>query len=63
MVMPPHMATSDPEGKAFNALSYFERGDALSERVRRTLVRTLYTQPSSLAAGAASGIVSSLVVA
>ncbi|RIV81235.1 putative bifunctional diguanylate cyclase/phosphodiesterase [Pelagerythrobacter aerophilus] len=57
------MASSDPGGKAFNALSYFKRGDALSERVRRTLVRTLYTQPSSLAAGAASGIVSSLVVA
>ncbi|WP_128892935.1 bifunctional diguanylate cyclase/phosphodiesterase [Erythrobacter sp. HKB08] len=37
--------------------------DALTERVRRTLVRTLYTQPSSLALGAAAGIVASSIVA
>ena len=57
------MASCEPRGKVTRALSYFQKGDALSERVRRILVRTLYTQPSSLAAGAASGIVSSLVVA
>ncbi|GAA4040592.1 putative bifunctional diguanylate cyclase/phosphodiesterase [Parerythrobacter jejuensis] len=38
-------------------------GDALSERVRRTLVRTLYTQPTSLAIGALNGIVSSSIAA
>ena len=57
------MASGEPKAKTLKALSYFQKGDALSERVRRTLVRTLYTQPSSLAAGAASGIASSLVVA
>lgn len=57
------MVSSDLGEKASSALSYFDKGDALSERVRRTLVRTLYTQPSSLAAGAASGIVSSFVAA
>ncbi|WP_338445028.1 EAL domain-containing protein [Pelagerythrobacter marensis] len=57
------MANCDPRGKVTRALSYFQKGDALSDRVRRMLVRTLYTQPSSLAAGAASGIVCALVVA
>ena len=57
------MAMSEPKDEVDWALSYFTKGDALSERVRRTLVRTLYTLPSSLAAGAASGIASSLVVA
>lgn len=57
------MARSEPKDETDWALSYFTKGDALSERVRRTLVRTLYTLPSSLAAGAASGIASSLVVA
>ncbi|MFN4114737.1 MAG: putative bifunctional diguanylate cyclase/phosphodiesterase [Sphingomonadaceae bacterium] len=33
--------------------------DALNERVRRSLVRTLYTQPASLAIGAINGIAAS----
>ena len=37
--------------------------DALNERVRRTLVRTLYTQPSSLAIGAINGILTSAIAA
>ncbi|MCL4673813.1 MAG: diguanylate cyclase, partial [Sphingomonadaceae bacterium] len=37
--------------------------DALNERVRRTLVRTLYTQPSSLAIGAINGIAASGIAA
>ena len=37
--------------------------DALDGRVRRTLVRTLYTQPSTLAIGAINGIVTSCVAA
>ncbi|GMM92978.1 putative bifunctional diguanylate cyclase/phosphodiesterase [Qipengyuania sp. MTN3-11] len=41
-----------------------EDGDeALTDRVRDLLVRTLYTQPSSLAIGAVNGIVSSLAAA
>jgi diguanylate cyclase (GGDEF)-like protein len=39
------------------------RSDALSDRVRRTLVRTLYTQPTSLAIGAVNGIVASSIAA
>lgn len=35
----------------------------MSERARRTLVRSLYTQPSSLAIGAINGIVSSAIAA
>ncbi|MFA9200696.1 MAG: putative bifunctional diguanylate cyclase/phosphodiesterase [Cypionkella sp.] len=38
-------------------------GDAVSERVRRTLVRTLYAQPLSLAAGTAAGIISTGIAA
>ena len=37
--------------------------DALDERVRRTLVRTLYTQPSTLAIGAFNGIAASGIAA
>ena len=37
--------------------------DTLNERVRRTLVRTLYTQPSSLAIGAINGIAASGIAA
>ncbi|OZA90801.1 MAG: hypothetical protein B7X57_10925, partial [Erythrobacter sp. 34-65-8] len=37
--------------------------DALNERVRRNLVRTLYTQPSSLAIGAFNGIAASTIAA
>ena len=44
-------------------LSRFRRTDALSERVQRTLVRTLYTQPTSLAVGAINGIVSTGITA
>ena len=37
--------------------------DALSERVRRTLVATLYSQPSTLAVGAINGICASAIAA
>ena len=37
--------------------------DPISDRVRRTLVRTLYTQPTSLAIGALNGIVSTSIAA
>jgi diguanylate cyclase (GGDEF)-like protein len=37
--------------------------NAIDDRVRRTLVDTLYTQPASLAIGAACGILTSLVAA
>ncbi|MEL6878650.1 MAG: GGDEF-domain containing protein, partial [Pseudomonadota bacterium] len=40
-----------------------KRGDPLSERVRRTLVTTLYTQPTSLAIGAINGIGATAVAA
>jgi diguanylate cyclase (GGDEF)-like protein len=39
------------------------RGDALNERVRRTLVRSLYTQPISLAIGVLTGVLSAVVAA
>ncbi len=39
------------------------RTNAIDDRVRRTLVDTLYTQPTSLAIGAAAGILTSLVAA
>ena len=39
------------------------RSDNLSERVRRTLVKTLYTQPASLAIGAFNGIASTAIAA
>lgn len=39
------------------------RRDELTERVRRLLVRSLYTQPSSLAIGAINGIAASLIAA
>ena len=38
-------------------------GDALNERVRRTLVRSLYTQPISLAIGVLTGVLSAGVAA
>lgn len=37
--------------------------DSISDRVRRVLVRTLYTQPTSLAIGAINGIVSTSIAA
>ncbi len=39
------------------------RTNAIDDRVRKTLVDTLYTQPASLAIGAAAGILTSLVAA
>ncbi len=39
------------------------RTNAIDDRVRKTLVATLYTQPVSLAIGAAAGILTSLVAA
>ncbi len=57
------MARRPDIGRIAKVLISFKKGDALSGRVRRTLVRTLYTQPSSMALGAATGIVSSLVAA
>jgi diguanylate cyclase (GGDEF)-like protein len=38
-------------------------GDAISDRVKRTLVRSLYTQPTSMAIGALNGIVSTSIAA
>ena len=38
-------------------------GDAMSEQVRRTLVRSLYAQPTSLAIGAFNGIAVSMLAA
>jgi len=57
------MAKGDPSALIKTILTYFGPRDALSERVRRTLVRTLYTQPSSLAIGALAGICAVWVVA
>lgn len=57
------MAKGDPIAKINGILAQFGPDDALSERVRRTLVRTLYTQPTSLAIGALTGIFSAGVVA
>ncbi len=42
---------------------YLGSGDALNERVRRTLVRSLYDQPVSLAIGVVVGVVSACVAA
>ena len=39
------------------------RTNAIDDRVRQTLVQTLYTQPTSLAIGAAAGIITSLIAA
>ena len=40
-----------------------ERTDGLSARVQRTLVKTLYTQPASLAIGAVNGVASTAIAA
>jgi hypothetical protein len=50
------MDKNDPKAKIKAIIAHFGPGDALSERVRRTLVRTLYTQPTSLAIGAIAGV-------
>ncbi|MXP43316.1 putative bifunctional diguanylate cyclase/phosphodiesterase [Allopontixanthobacter sediminis] len=57
------MAKGDPTARIKTILTHFGPGDKLSERVRRTLVRTLYNQPASLAIGALAGIFSAGVVA
>lgn len=56
------MAVSEQFGRVTRSLAPKPR-DAINERVRRTLVRTLYTQPSSLAIGAVNGIASSAIAA
>jgi diguanylate cyclase (GGDEF)-like protein len=56
------MAMSKLAGKITRIFSR-KPGDAVNERVRRTLVRTLYTQPTSLAIGAINGIASSGIAA
>lgn len=57
------MAKGNPTAKIKAILAHFGPGDALSGRVRRRLVRSLYTQPSSLAIGALAGTFSAGVVA
>ncbi len=57
------MAKGDPIARIKTVLAHFGPGDALTERVRRTLVRTLYSQPTSLAIGALAGIFSAVIVA
>jgi len=52
-----------PTQKIKRVFAHFKRGDALSNRVQRTLVQTLYTQPTSLAIGAVTGIFSASVLA
>jgi len=39
------------------------RTNAIDDRVRKTLVETLYAQPGTIAAGAANGVIASLVAA
>ena len=39
------------------------RTNAIDDRVRQTLVQTLYTQPTSLAIGAAAGVITSFIAA
>ncbi len=56
------MAVSEQFGKVARILAP-KANSAINERVRRTLVRTLYTQPSSLAIGAVNGIASSGIAA
>jgi len=50
------MDKNNPKAKIEAIIAHFGPGDALSGRVRRTLVRTLYTQPTSLAIGAIAGV-------
>ena len=57
------MANPVPSKKALKLFARIRRTDPLSARVKRTLVRTLYTQPTSLAIGAINGIVSSAIAA
>ncbi|WP_257595346.1 putative bifunctional diguanylate cyclase/phosphodiesterase [Parerythrobacter lacustris] len=57
------MARKALAGRMLRSLSRLWRDDAQTEQVRRILVRTLYTQPASLAIGAFNGVVSTLLVA
>ncbi len=57
------MAETKPTTSLERFLPHREGTDALSDRVRLLLVRTLYTQPTSLAIGAANGAVSSAAAA
>ena len=57
------MAISDIIAKARGRLGTGNRSDVLSERVRRTLVKTLYTQPSSLAIGGICGVAATTTAA
>ena len=57
------MANTRPRRSLERFLPHREGTDALSDRVRMLLVRTLYTQPTSLAIGAANGAISSAVAA
>ncbi|MBU2339650.1 MAG: EAL domain-containing protein [Alphaproteobacteria bacterium] len=57
------MAKPKPKPSLERFLPHREGTDALSDRVRLLLVRTLYTQPTSLAIGAANGAVSSFAAA
>ncbi len=57
------MAHPKPQTSLERFLPHREGTDALSDRVRLLLVRTLYTQPTSLAIGAANGAVSSFAAA
>lgn len=57
------MANIAPIARVIASFLRPRRADALSERVQRTLVRTLYTQPTTLAIGAVNGIVSTAIVA
>jgi len=57
------MARKSPLKKARQLFLRSTRSDALSERVQRTLVRSLYTQPTSLAIGAINGILCTALTA
>ncbi len=57
------MAIGNLLAKAQERLGTRRRSDTVSERVRRTLVKTLYTQPSSLAIGGLCGITATAAAA
>jgi len=57
------MAISEVIAKARRRFGSRSRSDRVSERVRRTLVTTLYTQPSSLAIGGLCGIAATATAA
>jgi len=57
------MARRKPFSEMRSLLRTHNNGDNLSARVRRTLVTTLYTQPTSLAIGAINGVASAGIAA